>query len=316
MNVTGLDSVTYGVPDLAEAKRFWTDFGLFLSEETPTRLLFSSLDQSTVVVKLHSDASLPPAIESGPGVREAIFGVRSADDLKAIANELSRDREVTSDPDGTIHSRDPFGIGFGFRVTRCQKVVAPDAEFNMPGRIGRRGRGKVYKSAEPMEMVHVAFMIPDSEIEREFWTERLGFRASDGYPGRGHFLRGAASNNHHNLFLLNPGGKGDKLGFHHVAFEIANIHELFGGGLNMTRKGWKTMLGPGRHPISSCYFWYFLNPCGGGAEYDFDSDFVDESWVAAEFEQKPEVFAEWCLAAGMEESLLYRGVQTGDTIKR
>jgi catechol 2,3-dioxygenase-like lactoylglutathione lyase family enzyme len=316
MNVTGLDSVTYGVPDLSEAKRFWTDFGLFLSEESPNRLLFSSLDQSTVEVKLQGDDSLPPAIEPGPGVREAIFGVRSVDDLKTIANELSCDREVTSDPDGTIHSRDPFGIGFGFRVTRCKKVVAPDAEFNMPGRIGRRGRGKVYESAKPMEMVHVAFMIPDSEIEREFWTQRLGFRASDGYPGRGHFLRGAASNNHHNLFLLNPGGKGDKLGFHHVAFEIANIHELFGGGLNMTRKGWKTMLGPGRHPISSCYFWYFLNPCGGGAEYDFDSDFVDENWVAAEFEQKPEVFAEWCLAAGMEESLLYRGVQTGDTIKR
>jgi catechol 2,3-dioxygenase-like lactoylglutathione lyase family enzyme len=316
MNVTGLDSVTYGVTDLGEAKRFWNDFGLVLLEETADRLLFRSLDQSTVEVKLYGDSSLPPAIEAGPGVREAIFGVRSSDDLEAIAKELSRDRDVTTDHDGTIHSIDPFGIGIGFRVTRCQKVVAPDPDFNMPGRIGRRGRGKVYKSATPMEMVHVAFMVPDSEIEREFWTGRLGFRASDGYPGRGYFLRGAASNNHHNIFLLNPGGKGDKLGFHHLAFEIANLHELFGGGLNMTRKGWKTMLGPGRHPISSCYFWYFLNPCGGGAEYDFDSDFVDENWVAAEFEQKPEVFAEWCLAAGMEESLLYKGVQTGDTIKR
>jgi hypothetical protein len=96
---------------------------------------------------------------------------------------------------------------------------------------------------------------------------------------------------------------------------VANLHELFGGGLNMTRKGWKTMLGPGRHPISSCYFWYFLNPGGGGAEYDFDSDIVDENWVGEEYAQTPEVFAEWCLAEGMQDSLLYRGVQTGDTIK-
>jgi hypothetical protein len=96
---------------------------------------------------------------------------------------------------------------------------------------------------------------------------------------------------------------------------MANIHELFGGGLNMTRKGWKTMLGPGRHPISSCYFWYFLNPCGGGAEYDFDSDIVDNDWVAGEFDQTADAFAEWSLAGGMEESLLYRGVQSGDTIK-
>lgn len=27
-------------------------------------------------------------------------------------------------------------------------------------------------------------------------------------------------------------------------------------------------------------------------------------------------FAEWCLATGMEESLLYKGVQTGDKIAR
>ena len=114
---------------------------------------------------------------------------------------------------------------------------------------------------------------------------------------------------------MNPGAKGEHFGFHHLAFEVANIHELFGGGLNMTRKGWKTMLGPGRHPISSCYFWYFLNPCGGGAEYDFDSDIVDASWQGEEFEQSPEAFAEWCLAAGMEESLLYKGIQTGETIK-
>ena len=96
---------------------------------------------------------------------------------------------------------------------------------------------------------------------------------------------------------------------------MANVHELFGGGLHMTRQGWKTMLGPGRHPISSCYFWYFLNPGGGGAEYDFDSDIVDEKWVPEEFPQTPDVFAEWCLAAGLEESLLYKGIQTGDTIK-
>jgi len=82
-----------------------------------------------------------------------------------------------------------------------------------------------------------------------------------------------------------------------------------------TRRGWRTALGPGRHPISSCYFWYFHSPCGGAAEYDFDSDLVDERWVPGEFQQTPEVFAEWCLAEGMADTLLYKGVQTGDTIK-
>ncbi len=316
MNVTTIDAVTYGVPDLAIARQFWIDFGLSLVEEDSGRLLFKSLDNSNVEVKRAGDPSLPPAIETGPGVREATFGVRSREDLDAIAAELSRDREVRVDGEGGIHALDPLGIGIGFRVSRCTPVTAPEPRFNMPGRVGRlNGRGKFYTNGTPMEMTHVVFMIPRTAEEVDFYVGRLGFKTSDSYPGRGYFLRGGASHNHHNLFLLNPGGKGEKFGFHHLAFEMANIHELFGGGLNMTRKGWKTMLGPGRHPISSCYFWYFLNPCGGGAEYDFDSDIVDNNWVPKEFDQTPEAFAEWCLAAGMEESLLYKGVQTGDTIK-
>jgi len=31
--------------------------------------------------------------------------------------------------------------------------------------------------------------------------------------------------------------------------------------------------------------------------------------------QTPELFAEWCLAEGMADSLLYKGIQTADTIK-
>ena len=316
MNVTTLDAVTYGVDDLGVAKSFWTDFGLTLLEEDEQRLLFCSQDQSTVEIRPSGDPALPPPIAVGPGVREAIYGVRSAEDLEAIAAELSKDREVRTDEDGTIHVLDPLGVGVAFRVTRCRKVTVPDPQFNMPGRVGRLNeRAKFYKSAQPTDLTHVVYMIPEFKVELEFYVDRLGFRISDSYPGIAYFLRGGASNKHHNLFFINPGGKGEKFGFHHLAFELANIHELFGGGLNMTRKGWKTMLGPGRHPISSCYFWYFLNPCGGGAEYDFDSDILDENWVGKEFEQTPEVFAEWCLATGMEQSLVYKGVQTGETIK-
>ena len=316
MKITTVDSVTYGVPDLARAKQFWSDFGLSLEADDERRLLFSAMDASTVEVKLANDPSLPPAIERGPGVREATFGVETQADLDAIAAELARDRHVELDREGTLHTQDPLGIAIALRVSRCRAVTAPDPRFNVPGRTGRlNARGEQYSSARPMEMTHVVFMVPDTAVEVDFYVGRLGFRISDAYPGRGYFLRGGASNNHHNLFLLNPGGTGAQFGFHHLAFEVANIHELFGGGLNMTRKGWKTMLGPGRHPISSCYFWYFLNPCGGGAEYDFDSDIVNDDWVGGEFEQTPEAFAEWCLAAGMEESLLYQGVQTGETIE-
>ena len=40
----------------------------------------------------------------------------------------------------------------------------------------------------------------------------------------------------------------------HVAYTVRDIHEVLGGGLHISRQGWKTQLGPGRHPISSAYF--------------------------------------------------------------
>jgi catechol 2,3-dioxygenase-like lactoylglutathione lyase family enzyme len=312
MNITNLDSVTFGITDFDTCRRFWTDFGLAERRDGDV-VTFSARNGSTVVLRAAGDPALPPAIEPGNTLREATFGVRSATDLAAIGAELRKDREVREDADGALHTTDPLGFAIAFRIAVSKRIVAPALKFNTPGRPDRLNtRGQFFASATPLEMTHTVSMIDEPDKVVPFYTERLGFVLSDSYPGRGYFLRGGASNHHHDLFLLNVG---KKRGFHHVAFELSSIHELFGGGLNMTRRGWRTALGPGRHPISSCYFWYFHSPCGGAAEYDFDSDVVDERWVAGTFEQTPAVFAEWCLAEGMADSLLYKGVQTGDTVK-
>jgi hypothetical protein len=311
VNITNLESVTFGVDDFDACRRVWSEFGLARSAEDQDS--FSCQDGSSVVLRSSADPSLPAAIEGGSTQREAIFGVRSREDLAAIAAELSKDRPVHETQDGTLHTRDPLGFGIGFRVSRRTAVAAPELKFNTPGHPDRiNTRGKFHDSARPLEMTHTVFMIDSPDEIVPFYVERLGFIVSDCYPGRGYFLRGGASRHHHDLFLLNVGRRG----FHHLAFELGSIHELFGGGLNMTRRGWRTALGPGRHPISSCYFWYFHSPCGGAAEYDFDSDVVDENWVPGEFAQTPDVFAEWCLAEGLADSLLYKGVQTGSTIKQ
>ena len=129
----------------------------------------------------------------------------------------------------------------------------------MPGRATRiNKRAEKYDKATPLEMSHIVYVTDDIEPHKEFYVDRLGFKLTDAYPERGYFTGGAAAHNHHNLFLLNPGH--GKRGFHHLAFEVGTIHELFGGGNHMTREGQDMMIGPGRHPISSCYFWYFKIP--------------------------------------------------------
>lgn len=312
MSQTGIEKVTYGVKDLETAKKFWADFGLKPGAAENGHATFTAQNGAAIEVRAADDPGLPPPVgkDVDATVREATFGVKTKEDLAKLAANLSADRDVREDADGTIHTTDPLGFGLAFRVRRTTKVVAPEQEINVPGRVTRLNkRGPMIDHASPLEMSHIVYMTDDLETHKEFYADRLGFKVTDAYPGRGYFLRGGASHNHHNLFLLDPGI--GKRGFHHLAFEVGSVHELFGGGNNMTRNGWDTMLGPGRHPISSCYFWYFKNPCGGAAEYDFDSDVIDDDWKPGTFESKPENFAEWCLAEGMGESLLYKGIQRG-----
>jgi catechol 2,3-dioxygenase-like lactoylglutathione lyase family enzyme len=306
MAITGLDSVVYGVDDLDVARRFWTDFGLSPAADTPDGLTFATTEGATVEVRPAGDSTLPPGLAAGNTAREFVWGVKSAGDLRKIAAALGSDREVRTDREGTLHSTDALGYGIGFRVSRVTHVPIEPTTYNVPGSPARvNERGKVYERATPHRMSHVVLVAPDLEKQFAFYNERLDFKITDKYPGRGYFLRCAGSHEHHNLFLLHGG---DTIGFHHLAFELRDIHEVFGGGLHMSDCGWKTHLGPGRHPLSSCYFWYFRNPCGGAAEYDSDSDYVTDDWVPKEWESTPESFAEWAYAEGAAR---FSGIQTG-----
>ena len=307
--ITNIEVVTYGVQDIEASCRFWSDFGLAQDSKDPR--VFTAQDGSTVVIRSKDDSQLPPTSESGSTLRHVTYGVDSAETLVELERVLSGRTSGSIDADGTLHATDPLGNAIAFRVSRRRPVRAPELKFNTPGRPDRLNtRGRFHENARPLELTHTVYMTDEPQSIVRYYIEKLGFIVSDSYPGRGYFMRGGASMHHHNLFILNVPGKS---GFHHAAFELGSIHELFGGGLNMTRRGWETALGPGRHPISSCYFWYFKCPSGGAAEYDFDSDSVDADWVPGEFEQTPENFAEWCLAEGMQDTLLYKGIQGSRT---
>lgn len=309
MSITNIEAITYGVEDVDTSLRFWCDFGLTPDERDPAVL--RAQDGSAVIVRAIDDPRLPDKTEPGSTLRHVLYGVDSEDSLTRLQTTLSGGTHNAIDAHGVLHAADPLGNHISFRVSRRLPVTAPQLSFNTPGRPDRiNTRGRFHDRAVPLELTHTVYMTDEPKKAVDFYVGTLGFIVSDCYPGRGYFLRGGASRHHHDLFILNVPGKS---GFHHAAFELGSIHELFGGGLSMTRKGWETALGPGRHPISSCYFWYFRCPSGGAAEYDFDSDVVDENWVPGEFEQTPENFAEWCLAEGMQESLLYKGVQGSRT---
>jgi catechol 2,3-dioxygenase-like lactoylglutathione lyase family enzyme len=232
-------------------------------------------------------------------LREVIWGVADAADLDRLRASLGAGAEWHP-ADRTLRTADPNGLALAFRVTQKRRVDVKGVPINAWGQPGRgvNLRSTFYERAEPIEVGHVVFFTDGlAEMER-FYVGKLGFAVSDRYPGRGVFLRCAPEGGHHDLFLLQPPVA--KRGLNHVAFAVRDIHEVFGGGLHVSRCGWDTELGPGRHPISSAYFWYVKNPAGGLIEYYTDEDQLDGAWEPREFQQSSEAFAEWAVVGGID----------------
>jgi catechol 2,3-dioxygenase-like lactoylglutathione lyase family enzyme len=311
MSIEGIEEVIYGVEDLAKAERFWTDWGLRLAASSASELDFRTLNGSAVRVRAATDASLPPAIEPGSTVREVTWCVDSAADLDVLARHPGVTRRDT--PAGSeCVATDPNGLAIRFRVSTKQAVdVSGSASNNWgsPHRINEPSR--IYERAEPIEIGHVVFFTDKLQACEDFYVA-LGFVVSDRYPGRAIFLRASPTGGHHDLFLLQvPGGKP---GLNHVAFSVRDIHEVFGGGLHISRCGWETQLGPGRHPISSAYFWYVKTPCGGLAEYNADEDMLTSEWTPRDFTPSNEAFAEWAIEGGLDGNTRRQRAPGGDAI--
>jgi catechol 2,3-dioxygenase-like lactoylglutathione lyase family enzyme len=299
MSILGIDRITHGVDDVAKCRQFFLDWGLKLVRESGEALDFETLNGGEVHVRSNEDPTLPPAFEDGPSLREAVWGVATREDLDRLRSRFGDDGHY-AERFGTLHVTDPNGLALAFRVTHKRAIDAKGVPINAWGQPGRgvNRRSRFYERATPIEVGHLVFFTDRlAELER-FYVEKLGFVVSDRYPGRGVFLRCAPAGGHHDLFLLQPPVA--KRGLNHIAYQVRDVHEVFGGGLQMDRAGWDTEIGPGRHPISSAYFWYFKCPAGGLAEYYSDEDEVDASWKPEEFTPSNEMYAEWGIAGGID----------------
>jgi catechol 2,3-dioxygenase-like lactoylglutathione lyase family enzyme len=298
MALRGIDAVVFGVADMAEAKRFLDDWGVSQVSATPYKLVYRTRDGAEVIVLPRDTPDLPPPIESGNTVREVIWGAASEQELQNTLAPLRKLDSFRVGPDGLARVNDPNGMSLAFRVSKRTPITVTPTPPNAPGSHQRvNQRSPVHERAHPINIGHVVLFASDFTAMRKFYTETLGFVISDEYPGHGVFTRCQAVGDHHNLFMLNRPGKA---GINHVAFTVSDIHEVIGGGIAMSKKGWKTEIGPGRHPISSAYFWYFENPLAAPLEYYADEDFCTEDWKPGQHERKPELFAEWAIAGGID----------------
>lgn len=298
--LTGIDGVRFAVDNPSDARRFALDWGLTETRSEGDNLLFAAEDGSEVaVVRADRDDPARTPIGADSGVVEIVWGVASPAALKALQEELGRDRKAEFDAQGVLHSVDDLGIGLAFRLAQRRTRPAEPTRYNAPGhpdRINRRANR--YTQARPREISHIAIGVDHAGEAARFYQQRLGFIVSDRYAERGVFLRCSPTGNHHHLFLMNGRQPGTR--FNHLAFKVRDVHEVIGGGQGLDAKGWQTFAGPGRHAVSSACFWYFLSPFGGAWEYAADEDVVTEAWESQDFSAQAHIFSEWTF--GLEKS--------------
>jgi catechol-2,3-dioxygenase len=298
MHLLGIDEVIFGASDLEKCRQFFVDWGLSLHTESAQELVFTSLNGCRVVVAHSDKPGVAVGVEPDPTLREVVWGVASNAELDLVRERLKHQPGFV-DLGTRVGCTDPNGLALRVQVTQKHAVTLDCAKTNTWNDRQRVDQASpAYDRATPIEVGHVVFFVTDLATTSSFYQEHLGFVVSDRYPGRGCFLRCAPEGGHHNLFLLQL--PQPRAGLNHVAFTVRDVHEVFGGGLHMSRCGWDTELGPGRHPISSAIFWYFVSPAGALVEYYTDEDELTDAWQPREFTPGPTVFAEWAIKGGID----------------
>lgn len=299
--INGIKTLKFGVADMAKSAQYLRDFGLTeVHGAISDAHCFQTQDGAQVQVYPIDDARLPAAFEQGSTLREITWAVNRACDLERLAVNLQDAPHFVRDGDALV-CQDPNGLFLRFEVATLKYVPEAISEgINQYGQINRvNAASPVYEKAEPMAIGHVVFFTPDLSTAQAFYEEKLGFHLSDAYNDRGAFLRCSAEGWHHSLFLLKLPHK-PNAGLNHVAFVVRDIHEVIGGGLNMNRLKWDSFIGPGRHPISSAYFWYVHSPLGGAFEYYTNDDYLTAQWQPRFYDYALELFTEWAIDGGLD----------------
>jgi len=259
--IEGIDSIKLSVKNFEQSCRFLTDLGLFHEYNT-----FKTLNGSFIELIGSNSCSLD----------QITFGT-------------VHDQE-------TVSHTDPNGIEIKIQPSIKKKVSAKAAETNGWDSINRVDQAvPVYSNAHPIEIGHIVISTPKFDETENFYKD-LGFIESDRLQGRGVFLRCQKESGHHDIFLINA----EQFALHHIAFTTRDIYELFAGGIHMDQKGWNTEIGPGRHPISSSFFWYFKSPLGSMIEYTCNEDFLTSAWKPRTVEYSPNITTEWAIEGGID----------------
>ncbi len=291
--------VRYQVTDLDKQQAFLTDFGLHLVARTPSALYMRAAGP---VHHVHIS-------ELGPDNETIGFGLFAADRaaLDRIAAAVDRPVEANPEPGGGERVRFVDPSGFVVDVLHGQAVHEPlpvRQPLAMNTSTDRQRLGRSIRLAPAPSSVerlgHVALLVADFSKAYEFYTEVLGFKASDTYWAgvKGntiaafmHCDRGAQWTDHHTLALITP--PDGRARFDHSAFEVLDLDDVVQGGEHLKARGHAHSWGVGRHIQGSQIFDYWRDPFGNKIEHWTDGDLVNDTTVPGHAQISNDELKQW-----------------------
>lgn len=291
--------VRYQVTDLDRQERFLEDFGLLRVERSADRLYMRAKGSAHHVY----------IAERGPENATLGFGLQacSEEDLHILAQQQNRPVEAIQEPGGGRRVRlvDPNGFVVDVIHGQARHEPLPTREpFGMNPATGRQRYGTTVRTTPApcsvMRVGHVALCVRDFAKTHDFYSQVLGFKASDTYwAGQEgnviaafmHCGLGDRWTDHHTLALITA--QDGQARFDHSAFEVLDLDDLVQGGEYLRTKGWQHSWGVGRHIQGSQIFDYWRDPSGHKIEHWTDGDLVNDSTPAGTAPISAEELRQW-----------------------
>lgn len=276
--VHSIDRFVFTVPDLAQAKVFYTDFGLQV-REAGDHLDLHAHGHPHCWASIFEEAGRKRLQYLRAGIfaeDEALFRERiDALGIGIAPNRYGDDRGVWL--------RSPDGVAMQLLV--ADKVSPSAKSIPTPPFVPRPGQGaapsrSAVVAVRPRRLSHLLLFSPDVPRLAGFCEEVLGLRLSDRSGDIIAFMHSPHGSDHHLLAFA----KSHAAGLHHSSWDVGSIDEVGLGAEQMRQAGWAQGWGVGRHVLGSNYFYYARDPWGSYCEFSFDIDFIPAGldWPAAD----------------------------------
>jgi catechol 2,3-dioxygenase len=275
--VHSVNEFVFSVPDLEQARHFYTAFGLDVRAEAGALALYT-----------HGHPHRWARVTKGPRkrIQWVSLGIHAEDEprfeqrLAALA--VTRIAAPEGADAGGLWVAGPDGLPVQLVVANKASPSHPAPREAVPecGNAGRAPARSQTAAVRPLYLSHILLFSADVDAARVFYENALGLRLSDKSGSVIAFMHSPHGSDHHLIALAKSTG----VGLHHSSWCVPSMDAVGLGSQQMEQAGYGQGWGVGRHVLGSNYFRYVRDPWGSYAEYSYDIDFVEpgNTWPAAD----------------------------------